>query len=227
MEIQSAQAQIDLVYHGPDVESGSMEIRDLAPAMLAMATLFESAALVANGDRAKISINLKSTYTNSFHIGLDILNTIASQGVMDILHTASELKEVLFGVGGGGAGGGGVWWLINKLKRQKPEAINRDGNNVYITITGDNNSPETITVTNTTYKLYEEPKVRKATEDIAYIVKSEGIDVVEVQDNGQVIQRIDKSNVDNFNYDSFSDVLTDNVVRKAFTIVNLAFKGGQ
>ena len=48
MEIQSAQAQIDLVYHGPDVESGSMEIRDLAPAMLAMATLFESAALVAN-----------------------------------------------------------------------------------------------------------------------------------------------------------------------------------
>ena len=51
---------------------------------------------------------------------------------MDILHTASELKEVLFGVGGGAlSGGGGVWWLINKLKRQKPEAINRDGNNVF------------------------------------------------------------------------------------------------
>ena len=79
-------------------------------------------------------------------------------------------------------------------------------------------------MTENVYKLYEQPKVRKATEDIAYIVKSEGIDAVEVQANGQVIQRIDKSNVDNFNYDSSSDVLTDNVVRKVFTIVNLAFK---
>ena len=223
MEAQSTQAQIDLVYHGPDVESGSMEVRDLAPAMLAMAALFESAALVANGDRAKININLKSTSTNSFHIGLEILNTIGSQGVMDALHAASELKEILFGVGGLG-GGGGVWWLINKLKRQKPEAVNRDGANVNITINGDNNNIEIVNVSDIVYSLYEQPKVRKATEDIAHIVKSEGIDAVEVQDNEQVIHRIDKSNVDNFNYDSSSDVLTDNVVRKVFTIVNLAFK---
>ena len=105
METRSTQAQIDLVYHGPDVESGSMEVRDLAPAMLAMAALFESVALVANGDRAKININLKSTSTNSFHMGLDILNTIGSQGVMDTLHTASELKGILFGVGGRVASG--------------------------------------------------------------------------------------------------------------------------
>ena len=225
MEAQSTEAQIDLVYHGPDVESGSMEVRDLAPAMLAMAALFEAVATEANGDRAKVNINLKSTSTNSFHLGLEILNTIGIQGVMDALHTATELKEILFGVGGvGAASGGGVWWLINKLKRRKPEAVEHNRNNVNITINGDNNNIERITVSSTVYSLYEDPKVRKATEDIAHIVKSEGIDAVEVQDAGQVIQRIDKSNVDDFNYDSSSDVLTENVVRKVFTIVNVSFK---
>ena len=228
MEAQSTQAQLDLVYHGPDVVSGSMEVRDLAPAMLAMAALFEAAALEANGERAKININLKSTSANSFHLGLDILNTIGSQGVMDSVHTASELKEILFGTAGTGvAGGGGVWWLISKLRRRTPKTVERDGDNVHISINGDNNNIENVTISQNVYNLYEQSKVRKATEDIAHIVKSEGIDAVEVQDAKQVIQRIDKSNVDDFDYDSPTDVLTDNTVRKVFTIVNLVFKEEQ
>ena len=201
-----------------------MEVRDLAPAMLAMAALFEAAALEANGEHAKVNINLKSTSANSFHLGLEIHNIIGSQGVMDILRTASELKEILFGNGTAGVLGGGVWWLISKLKRRKPEAVERDGANVHITINGDNNNIEQVTVSNNVYNLYEQPTVRKAAEDIAHIVKSEGIDAVEVQDNQQVIQRIDKGNVDDFNYDSPSDVLTENIVRKVFTIVNVAFR---
>ena len=61
MESQSSQAHVDLVYHGPDVDAGSMEVRDLAPAMLALASLIEATATEANGDRAQIKINLTST----------------------------------------------------------------------------------------------------------------------------------------------------------------------
>ena len=221
MESQSSQAHVDLVYHGPDVDTGSMEVRDLAPAMLALASLFEAASTEMNGDRAQVKINLKSTSTNSFHLGLEILSSIGSQGVMDILHTAAELKEVLFGGAALSGGGGGVWWLIHWLKGRKPETVERREDGVHITVNGDNN---TIITSPTAYNLYEQPKVRKATEDIAHIVKSEGIDAVEMQENGRVIQRIDKDNVEDFDYDGPSEVLTDDVVRKVFTIVNLAFK---
>ena len=177
----------------------------------------------ANGGRAKININLKSTSTNSCHLGLELHNTIGSQGVMDTLRTASELKEIIFGTAGVGFSGG-VWWLISKLKRRTPKAVERDGDNVHITIDGDNNKIENVIISHNIYNLYEQPKVRQATEDIAHIVKSEGIDAVEVQHNNQVIQRIDKSNVDDFDYASPSDVLTDNTVDNVFTIVNVAFK---
>ena len=150
MEAQSTHAQLDLVYHGTNVVSGSMEVRDLAPAMLAMAALFEAAALEANGERAKVNINLKSTSTNSFHLGLEIQNTIGNQAVMDTLRTASDLKEILFGSVGGGLLGG-VWSLISKLKHRKPETIERNENNVHITINGDNNDIEHLIISNNVY----------------------------------------------------------------------------
>ena len=219
MEAQSTHAQLDLVYHGTNVVSGSMEVRDLAPAMLAMAALFEAAALEANGERAKININLKSTSTNSFHLGLEIYNTIGNQSVMDSLRTASELKEIIFGTGTVGLLG--VWSLISKLKRRKPETVERDGDIVRITVNGDN---KVSNISINVYNLYGEFKVRKAVEDIANIVKSEGIDVIEIRDGNKVIQRIDKNNVDDFDYNHPDDVLTDNTVSKVFTLVNISFK---
>ena len=218
---QSSQAQLDLVYYGPDVESGSMEVRDLAPAMLAMASLFEAAATQANGDRAKVNINLKSTSTNSFHLGLEILNSVGGpQGVMDaVLYTAADLKEILFGVGGAGAGGGGLWWVISKMRNRKPDAVEPRGDNVNVTI-----NAEEFNVSHIVYNLYEDGKVRKATEDIAHLVKtSDGIDAVEVQENGESLQRIDKANVSDFDF-TVPETITDSTERKVFNIVNLAFK---
>ena len=219
MEAQSSQAHVDLVYHGPDVDAGSMEVRDLAPAMLALASLIEATATEANGDRARIKISLTSTSTGSFHLGLEILNTVGVQGAIDTVYSASDLTKILFGSVGGLAGTGGVWGLIKWLKGRQPSAVQHRGDNLNITI-----NAETINIPNTVYNLSEKPEVRKSVEDVTHIVNRVGIDAVEIQQGGEVVQRVDKSNVEDFSYDGTSQIINRETSRRVFTIVNLAFR---
>ena len=55
---------------------------------------------------------------------------------------------------------------------------------------------------------------------------SDGIDAVEVQENGESLQRIDKANVSDFDF-TVPETITDSTERKVFNIVNLAFKENQ
>ena len=151
---------------------------------------------------------------------MEILNTIGIQGAIDSVYSASDLTKIVFGTGGGGiAGIGGVWGLIKWMKGRRPDSVQRHGDNADITI-----NAETINVSNTIYNLSEKPEVRKSVEDVTHIVNRVGVDAVEIQQGGEVVQRVDKSNVEDFSYESTAEVLNQDVSRMVFTIVNLAFK---
>ena len=74
-----AKATVTLVYDGPVLLDGRMDVRELAPALLSMGQLFEAANKVLNEDTAKISVHVVATQAGSFEIKLDVIQTLASQ----------------------------------------------------------------------------------------------------------------------------------------------------
>ena len=59
-----------IAYDGPALQDGAMEVRDLAPALLALGQLLDAANATLNGDAAKIKLQVKATGTGSFEIAL-------------------------------------------------------------------------------------------------------------------------------------------------------------
>ncbi len=84
-EMSTATARI--AYDGEAVREGLMDVRDLAPALLEISALCDRANDLLNGDKAKISVNVRADFkTGSFAIDLDVVQKVFE-----------HVKELLFG----------------------------------------------------------------------------------------------------------------------------------
>ena len=59
-----------MVFDGPALADGSMNVRDLAPAMMAVGSFFEAANRITNGERTSVSVNVRATSAGSFQVFL-------------------------------------------------------------------------------------------------------------------------------------------------------------
>jgi hypothetical protein len=76
----SEQVRTSIAYDGPDLRSGLMDVRDLAPAMLALGQLVQDANRVLNGDRAQVVVRVESGFERgSFQLKLWLLQTLPQQ----------------------------------------------------------------------------------------------------------------------------------------------------
>ena len=66
-----------IAYDGPALAAHEMDVKELAPALLAFSTLFEEANSMFNGDRTKIAINVKGSFkSGSFGIDLSVVQDV-------------------------------------------------------------------------------------------------------------------------------------------------------
>ena len=73
-------AALQIVYDGPALQTHEMEVRDLAPALLALGDLFEEANTTLNGKKAKVSVHVKGSFkTGCFGIDLSVTQSIFQQ----------------------------------------------------------------------------------------------------------------------------------------------------
>src|SRR5688572_13132490 len=76
-----------VAYDGPALADGSMDVRDLAPALLALGELLQSANRVLNEDKATLAVKVQADFkTGSFDIGIGLFQSIGTQ-LMAILHS--------------------------------------------------------------------------------------------------------------------------------------------
>ena len=108
----SGQAEFSIAYDGEALRTGSMNVRDLAPALLAVGQLFGTANNTLNEDRASIKVNVVATGHGSFEVfleleqvGRQLINLFSSDSVVAVLN----LKTLL--IGGSGAVGGLIYFI--------------------------------------------------------------------------------------------------------------------
>src|SRR5262249_38676432 len=76
-----SQVGAHIAYDGPAMKDRSMDVRDLAAALLALGDLLQGANRVVNGDKATLAVRVQADFTTgSFDIGLTLV-----QGVMSHL----------------------------------------------------------------------------------------------------------------------------------------------
>ncbi len=208
--------RIDLSFDGPAVAEGRMNVRDLAPAMLAAGALFESANKSLNGPDARVNVNVSATSAGSFHIVFEIIQDFDTQALRDLLATASDLKGFIFG-----GGTISLFALVKWLRGRKPKVEKINDEMWRLTV-----DDETYEVPLKLLRLYQDTAVRRAAADMVKPVKEEGIERLDVRERGDVIESVTKSDVADFDAPEVQDLILDETRTHAFSIISLAFKEG-
>ena len=197
-----------------------MDVRDLAPALLAVGQLFDAANAVLNRDQATVTISVKATGAGSFEISFDVIQNLVAQITTffagDHVIAAINLKEIVFG------GGIGLIWLIRKLRGRMPDRVERlSDSHVRLTIDGESfDAPLSL------IRLYQDLAVRTAAQKVvADPLSRDGIDTFEVRENRQPLLTVRKEEADYFEKPEMpSETLVKSTRRAAFSIISLAFK---
>jgi hypothetical protein len=160
----------DVTYDGPELATGHMPVRDLAPALLALGEIFTEASVTVRPEGPPVRLNIRATEEGSFVIKL-ILESSWDQAI-NILSSdpASALANTLEIV----AGGRGLFWLIKKL-RGRAIVRHEDGPEPG-EITIELADGTRITVPSETTILYRSVTVRRHVREVVEPLEREGVD---------------------------------------------------
>ena len=213
-----------LAYDGPALRDGAMDVRDLAPALMALGQLLDAANTNLNGSSSQIKLQVKATERGSFQIGLELIQSWSTQ-VLQFFSSpevsgATNLLSWVLGVGG--AAGGSVLWLIKFAKGRTATAVERIEPNVVRLTFG----TETVDVPIELLRLFQDVSVRNAAQKlIEEPLKTEGINLFQVKDGEKVIESVSDIEAAYFAKPTLPDeTLVDEIRRSAFSIVSLTFK---
>lgn len=206
-------------YGGPAVENGTMDVSDLAPALLAVGEIFREINKELNGERAEVKTNVVAVKEGCFDVILGVDQTLIQQAI-DFLNSeevaaALKLKALLFGTGG-------LIWFYKRLRGRDPKNVESLGKNKVRIVIDENDSIE---ISTNIRVLSQNPHIRQAIEKlISSPLKSEGIESFKISDQNNE-ETIEKEEAPYFEYKILDGkTIHDNTIEKTFSIVALSFK---
>jgi len=196
-----ANADLQIAYDGEILRDGTMDVRELAPALLAVGDLCQEANSLLNGQQTTITVHVKAITRGSFELHLVLAQAQQTlKNLVDLfpgdLKSAQQLAWLLFG------SQGGMICLIElvRLLRGKPIQpiqILQDGSTI-VDLTNANLTDSQITITAPLRRLYEDEAARKAVERIVKPLEHEGIEVFQVREQDELIQQVSRKELDFF-----------------------------
>jgi hypothetical protein len=223
-------ADFQILYDGDALRTGSMDVRDLAPALLALGDLCERANALLNGEDIKVALNIHADFRRgSFQVHAALVQlhqtaSIAASLFPDSLKSAKDILELLFG-------GGVVVRVVELIKMLRGKAIPEgkiaaEGGTI-IDFSGADLRNSTVIVSPNTAKVYSDTVARRSLAKVLKPLESDGIDEFEVHEAGRLIQKITRDEVPYFE-SSTSLALPDDYEGDRegnFLIVTASFEG--
>lgn len=221
----SQKEYFQVVYDGEALQHNEMDVRDLAPALLAISDVLDEANKVTYGDKTKVQVNVKGTFkSGSFGFDLAVI-----QGGIDGLTTlfnssqanaASNLLQLLgFIVPSGGLIGFLLWLRNRKIKNIE----NVNENKTIVQVEDEEkyeSNPRVIA-------LFSNVKIRKSIQKvITEPLTKEGISSFVIRkDNEEMI--VKKEEKDFFKLSEIPDELLQDQEREVFlTVTTISFTEG-
>ena len=199
-----SEAHFELAYDGEVVRSGSMDVYELAPALLAVGDLVREANQAPNGERATTAVKVQSDFKRaSFDIGLildqTVIEHVRSLALGNFIDSET-LVRVLFGSTGITVITG-VIRILKALKGEPPTPqtiINNTTNDNSTTIIQTGSGQILQNVDSTSAELYALPQIREASERILRPLRTKGIESLSIKRDGKVIEVLHSSEVEGF-----------------------------
>ncbi|MBS1302524.1 hypothetical protein [Loktanella sp. SALINAS62] len=177
-------ARFEIAFEGDPFEDGEIDVRDLAPTLLAFGNVVQAANKALNGDRADARLKVAATDQGSFVAALtmdvgwlsDMLDAVSAHPQRVV--AADQLMDLLI-KGGTIAGGGaiGLFAAIKALRGRRPDKVEARGDGTTeITI-----NQTTFVIDDRTVALLQDLPTREAVEDLgAKAVRVDGLDYLRI-----------------------------------------------
>ncbi|MEQ8735026.1 MAG: hypothetical protein RIC29_08885 [Rhodospirillaceae bacterium] len=184
-------------YDGPALAGHSMDVADLAPALLALSGLVKTANRKFNGGRSSVKVLVNvDTEQQCFQFYIEIAQTLLQQAALLVqderVATAKEIAEWIGLIGGTALSGGGIfqlykWLAKNKVSSLEQLEIQEGDDNV---ILKNVNNSGSITVNKNTYLMMGEPSVLKNVKSVIKPLTGTGYEKLQFEHDDVVSEEI-------------------------------------
>ncbi|AXF24804.1 hypothetical protein CUJ89_31705 [Burkholderia pyrrocinia] len=215
-----------ITYDGPALESSEMDVRELAPALLAIGDLLEASTQALCDDQVQPQVNVRGSFkTGSF--GIDFTLATSLLGRMRDMLGGSEgaalanAVTILTALGiAGPRVGKGLFAVLKWLRGRKIQRVEMQDHVAVLHVDGEKLEIELSVLT-----LLRDVSVREATARVLSPLAREGVTIFSAGTDTEVFETVTRDEIAWFHVPERADVLILDESRKmAFSIVSLAFK---
>lgn len=222
MEEIEKTTEFSILYDGESVVEGTIDVRDLAPALLAFADLVDEAAPLVDPNMPRLSLRIRSDFKEgSFEVCLEMACLYDKFVSLFSGSDAQALSTFLQIIGIGGVLG--VFQLILKSKGRKPAKVTIEHKEtVTITFEGD----ESFTVDTHVWTLFKNYRARKAIEKIISPLTERGLNLFKIKHHGKESLSVTEAEAIYFKAPSEHDNETVTEIETRVVIVSPSFNTG-
>lgn len=209
----SASVHFSIRYDGPALAAHQMDVRELAPALIALSDLIEHANKAIDPQAPEVQVRVNGDFKGgSFGVDLTAAQTVAQQIIALFSGPESSASANLFGILSGiGLMGGGLVALIKRLRGRRPDEIRIDGERTIFELRTDETT-EVLEADLVTGRLYRSRLVRQSLAKVLRPLARDGIERFLAGADRQVAPLVSKAEAAWFDAAaSEADVVSDSV----------------
>lgn len=198
--------RVEIVYDGDALREGTMDVHDLAPALIGVGDLCRAANRVVNGDLAEVTVLVRANRLGSFGVEIEVVQKIldAAQtlfGTASVASAADLLRLIGFAAQIADTPSGSViptvknlFELLKWLKGRSPSGMHVDvaPGGLAIIVDGNSNS---VVVDKRLIRLADDPEARRSALRVVKPLKKPGIDRFEARHDHQTVETVTRDEV--------------------------------